>query len=957
MAQGSAELEGRLADLAAASANFGFLLPHEPLLLFYGAAAETRESIDPSASLTAAHEFGEVFTVTLGRLFGVTVSQEDPQAYLHRLHASGPVTGRVLAALEELNALPYDPVGSQGNSIAAYFVARCFELAVWLFRFRTGDREPIPYVPADSAKLHTLRERVAAVKKALPQLRRDFESRTPGRSQAAAAVEGLLAAAGWTFPESNRDAKAHHSLGTVANLRSTNEHRLDYLLLVGGQAAGLVVCLEDGSNPDAAMQQAEERAKRFSDAPFFPTGRAPFPYRYMSDGRQLHFRNENDPEPRSRTVSGFHQPSTLARWSREAEADPNAPTYSARLAHRLPELEQPAKGSAAKALKAPQAAAIGAIEKAMASGRRRAMVQMVIGSGKTYTEILTAFRQLEYAKAHRILFVVDRAVLAMQLIDGLHQFHIPGQVRSFTELYSVQRLTTPAALSPSARVVVTTVHTLRSILRQSETSSSEVDHNPDLPPDAFDLIIVDDCRRSFYDADRARLEYFDARLLGFTSLPDSWTIRFFEGHPVSEYTLNQAVADGSALDYSLFQARLDSPERAVLVPLDGDAAHPDRGADRPGSMAGRVVEPPALTAVLHTFRDSLATLFPGRGDLPGAVPKTLVLAHDDHHAEQVAKAIRAVFAAGPGFVRHIDGTAAEPLRRLREFTTAPEFRIAVIRTSMATGFDVPALECMLILSDVRSAAEYVQLLGRGTRPISAAALRAVSPGAIAKTHFVVIDAVGASRHEPRGRVNVVDPPGAASTTALSHLLDIAAQESLTQDDRTELGLRLARLVPLLTDGDDAAFRSLAGIRLEDLVQQLVEIPEPGNPTVERRKAPGLADALSRLPALRETLLDLQDRMAGPDLQSSAHSTPTARPSEASADRLAGALENRLGRLTAAQTWWIGHIADSAVASAQFDPTDLEGLPFSGRGGTDGFLREFGNEGALDLLRELDQELG
>jgi len=958
MAQGSAEIEGRLADLAAASANFGFLLPHEPLLLFYGAAAETGESTDPSASIAAAHEFGVVFAVTLGRLFGVDVSPKDPQGYLTLLHISGAVTEPVVAALEELSAIPYNPNESHRSRTAAHFVERCFELAVWLFQFRTGDREPVPFVPTEPAELRTLRERVAAVDMALPRLRRDFESRAPGWSQAAAAVKSLLTTAGWTFHEPNHYAKAHSSLGTVvANPHSTDENHVDYLLLVGGQAVGLVVCLEDCSDSNAAMQQAGERAKTFLNISPFSARRSSLPYRYVSDGRQLHFRDENDPEPISRTVSSFHQPSTLARWLREAEADTKAPTYSARLALRLPTLTQRPKSSAEGALKAPQVVAINAIEKAMRVGRRRALVQMVIGSGKTYTEILTAFRQLEYAKAHRILFVVDRMVLAAQLIDGFHRFSIPGDVRSFTELYNVQRLTTTAALLPSARVVVTTVHTLRSILSQSDTAPAEVGYNPALPPDAFDLIILDDCRRSLYEADRARLEYFDTRLLGFTSLPNRSTTRFFEGELVSQYTLDHAVADGSALDYSLYQARLDSPERAVLVPLDDGIAHGGRGIERSGFTAGRVAEPTALMAVLQTFRDSLAMLFPGRGDLPGAVPKTLVLAHDDDHAGQVVNAVRAAFAAGPGFVRRIDSTAVEPFRRLREFTTEPEFRIAVMRTSMAAGFDVPALECMLILSDVRSVAEYAQLLARGTRPISAAALRAISPGAIAKTHFVVIDAVGASRHQPRKRVNVTDPPGAGGTLALSHLLDLAAQGSLRPDDHAELGLRLARLVPLVTDDDAAAIRSLADARLEDLVHRLVEASDASNPADWGPESRNTDDVLSRLSAVRETLLDLQNRIAGSDSRSSARGTPASRPSATYADRLAGLLENRLGQLTAAQAWWVGHIADLALANSRFDPVDLDSLPFSGRGGTDGFLREFGDERALDLLRELDRELG
>jgi type I restriction enzyme R subunit len=905
---------------------------------------------------------------------GVQTEAEDQLARLRYLSRSGVLHTPEFAAFEELRTVGMGEAGLGSSPVAERLVECCFELAVWFFRLRTGDSEPIEFVRADPAKLRVLSERLALLKPLIPRLRRDFERRTvseplmesesarfeagirdapAGRSEqsrVATAVERLLINSGWDIPEPNHDAKEHRSLGSVVvNPRAVDGRRADYLLLVGGQAVGLVARVEVSEDHVAAMERVEAMAGAFSDASPWPVWRSPLPYRYVSDGRRLHFRDANDPDPSARRVSGFHRPATMARWLREVEADSDAPTYGARLALRLPPLERDAGRAAGGALREPQHAAIAAIEEALGAGRRRALVQMVVGSGKTLTEIVTAYRQLEYAKANRILFVTDRKLEATQLIDLFRQFSLPGEVRSFTELYNVVKLTA-ATRASSASVVVATVQQLRSILSSTNAVPAEIDYCSALPPDEFDLIVVDDCHRSVAGpASRALLDYFDARILGFTSTPAHSTYDYFDGEPVSVYTLEQALADDRAVDYALYQARLEPSRRAVLVPHDNDIEV--AGGLTAGSGASRrVVEPAMLVAVLQAFKESLTSLFPGHEGHPRAVPKTLIVAYDGAHAKQIASVVREVFVADRKFSRRIDGHTGDPGRRLREFRTDPEFRIAVVARSFATGIDVPTLECLLLLSDVRSEIEYTQLLARGTRQVSTVELRAVSPGAIAKTQLVVIDAVGASRHHPRRLVNVTDAFGAAGAAVLSRLLGLAESGGLRPQEIAELGLRLARLVPLQTEAEAADIRFSVGASLEDLVRPLLEASATGH-SVRRDD-----HVLSQVASLRETLLDIQGRSAGSASGPSRRHASTAGSTTAFADRLARVLKDRLGVPTANQVWWIEHIADAAASSSRFDPTDLNGVPFSGRGGTDGFLREFGAEGALDLLDELGREL-
>jgi type I restriction enzyme R subunit len=350
--------------------------------------------------MRAVGDFGEVLAIMLCRLAGVELQAVDQKARLQHLNRSEMLAASVLAAFEELRTAPYGEAQRTRGLETANLVRRCFELAIWYFRFRTGDRELIPFVRAEPAELHTLGGKVALLEQALPQLQRDFALRTlpepmtaserewlsSAASEVAAGpseqmrfaptAERLLAEAGWEIAERNQDAKAHRSLGSVVvNPRSTDGRRADYLLLVGGRAVGLVESIGDGADPGAAMERAETLAGAFSHTSPWPVWRSPLPYQYVSDGQQLIFRDANDPDPRARLVSGFHQPATMARWLREAEADSEAPTYSARLALRVPPLELATGPSAARALRASQRAAIDSIEKALRAGQRRALVQ------------------------------------------------------------------------------------------------------------------------------------------------------------------------------------------------------------------------------------------------------------------------------------------------------------------------------------------------------------------------------------------------------------------------------------------------------------------------------------------------------------------------------------------------------------------------------------------------------
>ncbi|MEV2189784.1 DEAD/DEAH box helicase family protein [Streptomyces phaeochromogenes] len=1014
MALEPSALESRFTDLALASANFGFLLPHEPLLVLHGASCEARAATAPADAVAAARQFGEVLAAEVGHRTGVRLPAGDQPARLDLLSRAGVLVPQVLDAFNDLHR--FDGGTREGREAAPHLVERCFMLAAWFFRALTGDAESMNFVHTAASDLSVLAQRVAALEEDLPRLRREFDLRVspvtlavaereqlivsardaahePLReSDIAAEVQRRLAKAGWDVLGAGEETQVNRSLGCVlVEPRLAGGRRADMLLTVGGQVVGIVECKRDGTDLTDAMEQAGALANAPAGSLPWPVWRSPLPYRYVSDGRRLLFCDANDPEPHARLVSGFHQPRTLARWQREAEADSAAPTYRARhVAYLLRQDE------GFDQLRNAQHGALRAIEQALAAGQRRALVHMATGSGRSFTGVFTAYRQLRYARAGRVLFVADRKLAVDQLIAQLRQFSMPDGGRPLEDVYHVQELTADG-LAPSASVAVATVQRLSAMLagtptpedgsdRVSAYETAERHAHPDatplevayceaLPPDAFDLVIVDDCHRALYGQRRALLEYFDAPIVGFSATPTATALGFFKGNLVNSYTYEQAVADGAAVDYSVYEIRVaDDQQPAFATPVDavGVKAHSARRAryedldeelaSTAGQSPARAVPSEHLTAVVTAFRDALPTLFPDRTQQSalGVVPKTVVLTQDGPHADEVVERIRDVFGAGDVFCRRITHRDAHAVHLLREFRTTPQFRIAVVTDLISGVSDMRAIECLLILREVRSAAYYQQLLAMGTQTIASAELRAVTPGAVAKTQLVVVDAVGASRHlQPL--VNVTDASGQAGRAAVERLLHRAANGLVTLQETAELAIRLARLIPALSDADGAEIRKLAGQPLQELVTRLLDSVDSdhlaplrragGKRAVEDERRAALFP-LAENPELQEALLGLYDRPAPLRVTVSSR---RRREAETVRGRLAEFIE-RAGPFSSAQLWWIEKIADVVAAETRFAPAYLDSIPFSARGGTDGFLDAFGPDAAIDLLDELRRAL-
>jgi type I restriction enzyme R subunit len=356
-------------------------------------------------------------------------------------------------------------------------------------------------------------------------------------------------------------------------------------------------------------------------------------------------------------------------------------------------------------------------------------------------------------------------------------------------------------------------------------------YNPHLPPETFDLVIVDEAHRSIYGVWRGVLEYFDAHIVGLTATPGKQTFGFFRQNLVSEYTYPQSVADGVNVDFDLYRIKTRISEQGsridagTVVPkvdrrtrvqrleqLDEDVEYTNRQLDR------AVTADSQIRLVLETFRDRLFTdIFPGRS----TVPKTLIFCKDDAHAEEVVTRIREVFGKGNDFAAKITYSAKDPKGQLQAFRTSATLRVAVTVDMIATGTDVKPLECVFFLRDVRSAAYFEQMKGRGARTIASADFQAVTPDAAGKTRFVIVDAVGVTEHP------FVDPPlNREKGASLKQLLDKAATLTLTENETATLASRLAALELQLTPAERAELDQVAAAPVRDIVRGLVDAVDP-----------------------------------------------------------------------------------------------------------------------------------
>ncbi|MDR0622351.1 MAG: DEAD/DEAH box helicase family protein [Deltaproteobacteria bacterium] len=629
-------------------------------------------------------------------------------------------------------------------------------------------------------------------------------------------IDKMLSEAGYVI-QNRKDFNPSAALGVAVREYLTNSGPADYILYIDGSIVGVIEAKAEDKG--VHLIPTADQSKRYATCGFKYEKDAVIRFTYESTGALTHFCDYLDVKERSRKVFSFHRPEYLAELLKDGN------TLRNRM-KAFPPLDT-------LGLRDCQIEAILNLEESFSENKPRALIQMATGAGKTFTAITSIYRLLKHAKVKRVLFLVDTISLGEQAESAFLNYKPTDDGRLFPELYNVLRL--HSSFIPIETIVsICTIQRMFSILRghsldESEEQTSmfeekitciprEVKYNRTYPPEFFDVIIIDECHRSIYNVWRQVLEYFDAFLVGLTATPDNRTYNFFHENVVSEYTHEQAVLDnvnvgltgtyvietkvgseGGVIRKQTVEKRNRLSRRNRWERMDNDFDYSSFQLDR------EVVNHSHIRAVVKEFRKSvLSQLFPWREE----VPKTLLFAKTDSHADDIIKIIREEFGEGNEFCKKLTYASPEDTNNvLNAFRNDYYPRIAVTVDMIATGIDVKPVECLIFMRDVRSKNYFEQMLGRATRTLDYENLHRVSPSAkSAKLGFIVVDAVGVTKSM---KITSRQLERKEKTT-LKELMEMVAHGAQDDDTLVTLAGRLTNLDKIMTPAEKEKFRELCG---------------------------------------------------------------------------------------------------------------------------------------------------
>jgi type I restriction enzyme R subunit len=650
-------------------------------------------------------------------------------------------------------------------------------------------------------------------------------------------IDALLEQAGWVV-QSAKKIDFNVGQGQAVREYQTDVGPADYVFFVDKKAVGVIEAKKEELGHK--ITEVEEQTEGYAAAKLkWVNNKEPLPFLYESTGIITRFTDARDPRPRSREVFNFHRPETLKEWLSQGAS------LRQRLQH-TPELNPNHRPAHELRLRDCQEIAITKLEASFKADRPRALIQMATGAGKTYTAITSIYRLLKHAGAKRVLFLVDTRNLGEQAEQAEQEMmsYVPiDDNRKFTELYNVQRLKS-SYVAKDSQVCISTIQRLYSILKGAELDEAAEEINPaelaqpkapmpvvydeKIPPEFFDFIYIDECHRSIYNLWQQVIDYFDASLIGLTATPDNRTYGFFKKNVVSDYSHEKAVADGVNVGNEIYvietqitkagaqinaQQQVERREKLTRKKRwemqDEDEAYSATQLDR------NIINPDQIRTIIRTFRDKLPEIFPGRQE----VPKTLIFAKTDSHADDIIQTVREEFGEGNAFCKKLTYKIEEdPKSVLAQFRNDYYPRIAVTVDMIATGTDVKPLECLLFMRDVKSRNYFEQMKGRGTRTLDLDDLRKVTPSAIsAKTHYVIVDAIGVTKSLKTASQPLITKPSAP----LKDLAMAVMMGATDEDIVSSLAGRLARLNKQLDTDEQRRIRDTAGgVTLSQIVGQL-----------------------------------------------------------------------------------------------------------------------------------------
>lgn len=646
--------------------------------------------------------------------------------------------------------------------------------------------------------------------------------------EARVVIDEKLEQSGWVV-QNVAQLNLGAALGVAVREFPTSTGPVDYALFIDGDPVGVIEAKKSSVGENITV--VEEQSARYATSSFKWINREyTIRFAYEATDKLIKFTDYKDIKYRSRRVFSFHRPEYLESLLQAKD------TIRNNMKH-FPALET-------TGFRDCQINAINNMDLSFADNRPRALVQMATGAGKTFTAITEAYRLLKYGKMNRILFLVDTKSLGEQAEREFLAYTPNDDTRSFSQLYGVRRLKS-SYIPNDVQICISTIQRMYSILKEEDLDESteeesfneyvtadskapkDVVYNEKYPPEFFDCIIIDECHRSIYNVWQQVLTYFDAFLVGLTATPDKRTFAFFNENVVSEYRREQAIIDGVNVGEDIFLIETEVSQKGGHIlkrvieyrdrlsrekrweQMDEDFDYDKNKLDKD------VVNPSQIRTVIKTFKENLFTsLFPRRKE----VPKTLIFAKTDSHADDIINIVREEFGEGNEFCKKITYSVENAESTLSSFRNDYYPRIAVTVDMIATGTDVKPLECLIFMRDVRSKNYFEQMVGRGTRTISVDDLQKVTPSATEnKDHFVIVDAVGVTKSKKSETRSLERKP----TVSMKELMMNVALGDKSEDTLTSLANRISRLDKQMTDKEHKEFKKNVGISARDIANNLL----------------------------------------------------------------------------------------------------------------------------------------
>jgi type I restriction enzyme, R subunit len=682
-------------------------------------------------------------------------------------------------------------------------------------------------------------------------------------------IDKQLIASGWTIQNKSK-INLDAGMGIAIREYQTDIGHADYVLFVNKHPIAIIEAkrAEEGIH----LTMHEDQSEGYATAKLKYLNNENLPFVYESTGEVTRFTDFRDPKPRSRPVFTFHRPETFLEYSKLDKS----------LRKRIQDIPAlPELG-----LRDCQILAINNLEQSFKDARPKALIQMATGSGKTFTAITFIYRLLKYAKAKRILFLVDTKNLGEQAEQEFMAYVPNDDNRKFTELYGVTRLKS-SFIPADNQVYISTIQRMYAILKGTEMDESSEEQNPNerfqpkeplpvvynekVPIEFFDFIVIDECHRSIYNLWKQVLDYFDVFQVGLTATPDNRTFGYFNKNIVSDYGYEKAVIDGVLVPYNVFSIETKITKDGSKISIGENVDKRERltrkkfweAVDEDIEYSGKqldkdIVNPSTIRTIIKAIKENLPSMFPdritqgaaapspkgeGRGEVKQhgltesfEVPKTLIFAKTDSHAEDIIEIVREEFAEENKFCKKITYKSEEdPKTVLSQFRNDYYPRIAVTVDMIATGTDIRPLEVLVFMRDVKSRSYYEQMKGRGTRTCSLEQLKATgTPSAkFTKDHFVIIDAIGVENSQKTDSRPLEKKPG----MSLKDLLQNVAMGNTQEDILSTLANRLIRLDKQISEKEKINFAEQAnGHTISHVVKELLNAYDPDTLESLKQKA-------------------------------------------------------------------------------------------------------------------------